>query len=281
MKLLAFGYGYSARVLAHKLIQKGWSVTGTTRSPDKKDGSGVTLVQWNDVESLAVDDFTHILVSVAPNERGDPTLNIFKQKIINSDKIKWIGYLSTTGVYGNHDGAWVNEQTPVTPTTERGRWRVEAEAQWLNLYQKHKMPVHVFRLAGIYGAERGPFEKIRSNAARCIIKENQVFSRIHVEDIASTLEASIQKPNPGQIYNVCDDAPAPPEDVLTYAAQLLGYPAPPTVLFEDADLSPMARSFYSDSKKVSNHLIKTELSVHLAYPDYQSGLNAILEGKSA
>ncbi|MBE9477085.1 MAG: SDR family NAD(P)-dependent oxidoreductase, partial [Proteobacteria bacterium] len=180
-------------------------------------------------------------------------------------------YLSTTGVYGDHQGGWVDETTPLNPATRRGQLRVKAERAW----QDMDLPLHIFRLAGIYGPERGPFAKLRRGTARRIIKANQVFSRIHVDDIAQTLAASIARPNAGAIYNVCDDLAAPPEDVIAYAAKLLGVAVPHGEDFDTADMTPMARSFYSESKMVSNALIKSELGVVLKYPDYKAGLAAL------
>lgn len=226
--------------------------------------------------SLSLNAYSHVLVSASPDADGDPVLRTLTQAFIQAGHLEWIGYLSTTGVYGDHNGKWVDEKTPVSPTTQRGKWRVDAENSWLDLSFTYNLPVHIFRLAGIYGPERGPFEKIINNTSQCIIKENQVFSRIHVEDIATVLQASFDSIQPGRIYNVCDDVPAPPQDVLQYAAMLLGYPPLPEVPFEEAIMSPMARSFYNDSKKVSNERIKTELGVHLTYPDYQTGLKSLL-----
>ncbi len=185
---------------------------------------------------------------------------------------EWVGYLSTTGVYGDHEGEWVDETAPLTPATKRGRARVAAEAGW----QALGLPLHIFRLAGIYGPGRGPFAKVRNGTARRIIKDGQVFSRIHVDDIAQVLLASIRQPNPGAVYNVCDDDPAPPQDVIAHAATLLGLPLPPAIKFEDADLTPMARSFYAESKKVQNDRIKSELGVRLLYPSYRDGLPALM-----
>ncbi|WP_260349055.1 SDR family oxidoreductase, partial [Alloyangia mangrovi] len=187
--------------------------------------------------------------------------------------LDWVGYLSTTGVYGDHGGDWVDEDTPLTPTTARGKARAEAEAAWQAI---DGLPLHIFRLAGIYGPGRGPFEKVRQGTARRIVKPGQVFSRIHVEDIAQVLEASIRHPRPGAIYNLCDDDPAPPEEVLQHAAELLDLPPPPEVAFDAAEMSPMARSFYAENKRVRNDRIKDELGVTLLYPDYRAGLAALL-----
>ena len=212
-------------------------------------------------------------MSVAPGAE-DPVLAAMGGDLgAHCPNLKWVCYLSTVGVYGNHDGAWVDEQTALTPATKRGQLRVTAEAQW----QALDLPLHIFRLAGIYGPGRGPFAKVRNGTARRIIKPNQVFSRIHVEDIAQVLAASIARPNPGAIYNLCDDDPAPPEDVIAHAADLLGLPLPPAVDYETAEMTPMARSFYAESKKVRNDRIKTELGVRLRYPSYKAGLRALLE----
>ena len=200
-----------------------------------------------------------------------------RDQIASAKHLEWVGYLSTTGVYGDHDGGWVDETSALTPATKRGRARVDAEAEWQTL----GLPLHIFRLAGIYGPGRGPFAKVRNGTARRIIKKGQVFSRCHVDDIAQVLEASIEKPNPGAIYNICDDDPAPPQDVLAYAAELLGLPLPPAVDFETAEMTPMARSFYAESKRVRNDRIKDELGVRLLHPTYRDGLQALLSEEDA
>lgn len=277
--LLSFGHGYSARALASLLVPQGWTIFGTTRNPDRAkelDAEGITSVLWPDGDlTEALETATHLLVSAGPDTEGDPVLNRYRDEITQlAPRLDWAGYLSTTGVYGDHQGGWVDEATPLTPATRRGQMRVAAEADWQTV---PGLPLHIFRLAGIYGPGRGPFEKVRNCTARRIVKSNQVFSRIHIEDIAQVLEASIRQPNPGAIYNLCDDDPAPPQDVIAYAAALLGAPMPPEVAFEAADLTPMARSFYAESKRVSNTRIKAELSVELIYPDYRSGLRALLK----
>ena len=276
--LLSIGHGYSAKALARRLLAKGWRIIGTTRSAEKAqalEGSGVEAIIWPG-NGLPFDEVSHVLTSVSPNEDGDPVLEAHAAEIAAAKHLKWVGYLSTTGVYGDHQGDWVDEETPLEPSTERGIARVRAEVAWASL----GVPLHIFRLAGIYGPGRGPFSKVRSGKARRIIKEGQVFSRTHVEDIAQILEASIDRPNPGRAYNVCDDDPAPPQDVIAYAAELLGLPAPDAVPFEDAELSPMARSFYAESKRVRNDRIKDELGVQLIYPDYRAGLRALLEDEA-
>ena len=279
--LLSIGHGYTARALARRLLPLGWQITGTTRSDLKADvmrQAGLRPLIWQ-VDDLgeALATTTHLLSSVAPEDGHDPVLAAERGTIAAAaPHLKWVGYLSTTGVYGDHGGGWVDETTPLTPTTRRGRDRVAAEADWQALAEETGLPLHIFRLAGIYGPGRGPFAKVRSGTARRIIKPGQVFSRIHVDDIAAVLEASMERPNPGAIYNVCDDLPAPPEDVIAEAARLLGEPIPPAVPFEEADLSPMARSFYAESKRVRNDRMKSELGVALTYPDYRSGLEALL-----
>jgi nucleoside-diphosphate-sugar epimerase len=215
-------------------------------------------------------------VSVPPDADGDPVLAIHGDDIVGIEGLRWLGYLSTTGVYGDRGGGWVDESAELSPSGERGRRRVAAEAGWLALWHRHGMPVHIFRLAGIYGPGRSPFEALRAGTAKRIDKPGQVFSRIHVEDLACVLAASISRPRPGGVYNVCDDDPAAPEAVVAHAAALLGVPAPPLVPFEAAGLSPMARSFYDDNKRVSNRLIKSELGVTLRHPDFRAGLAAIL-----
>ena len=277
--LLVLGYGYSAAALAARLLPQGWQVIGTTRDATKLDeirAQGVEPLLWPCALYEACQRASHILASAAPNEQGDPFLQAAGAAIAASAAV-WVGYLSTTAVYGDHNGAWVDEDTPTTPQSQRAVLRVLAETQWLAC----DLPVHVFRLAGIYGPGRGPFKKVRDGSARRIIKPGQVFSRIHVDDIALTLDASMARPHRGRIYNVCDNDPAPPEDVIGHAAQLLGLPMPPEVAYDAADMSPMARSFYGESKKVSNQRIRQELGLDLAYPSYREGLAALLADERA
>jgi len=279
--LLSFGHGYSAQALSALLLPEDWQIIGTTRSKDKAkalQSNGVTPVLWPGQDiSTYLAKVTHLLISTGPTEAGDPVLAVLRDQIsARAPSFKWVGYLSTTGVYGDHQGAWVDENTPLTPSTRRGELRVTAEEAWQTLASETGLPLHIFRLAGIYGPGRGPFAKVRAGSARRIIKPGQVFSRIHVTDIAQVLAASIARPNPGAIYNVCDDDPAPPETVIARAAELLGLPLPPAADYATAQMTPMARSFYAESKRVRNDRIKTELGVKLKFPTYNEGLAALL-----
>ena len=272
--LLSLGHGYTASALSARLLAQGWQVIGTTRDPSR-----TAALRQTGVEPLllpadlapALARASHILASAAPEDGGDPFLGLAGHAI-RAARPAWVAYLSTTAVYGDHHGAWVDEDTPVNPQSARAVQRVLAERQWLAT----GLPVQIFRLAGIYGPGRGPFQKVRDGSARRILKAGQVFSRIHVDDIAAVLLASIAHPDPGRIYNTCDNDPAPPEDVLSHAARLLHLPDPPGIPFDRAEMTPMARSFYTENKRVRNDRIKTELGVRLAYPTYREGLAALL-----
>jgi nucleoside-diphosphate-sugar epimerase len=278
--LLCFGLGYSARMLAAPLADAGWQVSGTRRGAEASGCPCLRFDRDHPLPAAAFAGVTHILVSVPPDAAGDPVLDRHRDDIAALPELRWLGYLSTTGVYGDRDGGWVDEGSELRPSGERGRRRVEAEAGWLDLRRRHGVPVHIFRLAAIYGPGRSPFEALRAGTAKRIDKPGQVFSRIHVEDLASVLLASIARPRPGAVYNVCDDEPAAPGDVIAHAAALLGLPAPALLPFDKAELSPLAKSFYDDNKRVSNALIKEELGVRLRYPDYRAGLAAILAAEN-
>ncbi|NBZ86555.1 SDR family oxidoreductase [Stagnihabitans tardus] len=268
--LLSIGHGYSAQALARRL--KGWRIIGTTRTPEgvaELAALGVEARLWPG-QPLPLQEATHLLTSVPPGA-SDPVLAAHGDQIAKAG-LEWVGYLSTTAVYGHHDGAWVDETTPPDPSTPRGAARWRAEQAWAAL----GLPLHIFRLAGIYGPGRGPFEKVRDGSARRIIKPGQVFSRIHVDDIANVLEAALLRPAPG-VYNVCDDDPASPETILGAAAEMLGLPPPPMVPYDQAEMTEMARSFYAENKRVRNDKIKQVLGVKLLYPSYREGLEAILK----
>ena len=282
MRLLTFGHGYSAQALSRLLLPRGAEVTGTTRNPDRAAAvaaSGAAPLIWPGEDPVpALERATHLLISTAPDgDCGDPVLHALRDAIARAaPRLAWAGYLSTTGVYGDQGGGWVDEATPLAPLTRRGRLRVEAETAWQSLAAETGLPLHTFRLAGIYGPGRGPFAKVRAGTARRIVKPGQVFSRIHVDDIAQVLAASIDRPDPGAIYTVCDDEPAPPQDVIAHAADLLGRPRPPLIDFDTAELTPMARSFYAESKRVSNDRIKRDLGIRLIHPTYRDGLADLL-----
>ena len=280
--LLCFGLGFSARVLAARLAAKGWRITATSRSSDGADqirASGYRAFVFDGSVPLPAgtcEGVTHVVISAPPGAAGDPVLRQHADEFASrARQFQWVAYLSTTGVYGDHAGALVTEETPLTPNTERGHKRLLAETQWLALWRDCGLPVHIFRLAGIYGPGRNQLLPLIDGTAKRVIKEGQIFSRIHVEDIANVLEASIARPDPGRAYNVCDDEASPPQDVVEYGARLLGLPVPPAIAFAEAELSPMARSFYADSKRVSNARLKEELGVRLSDPSYREGLAAI------
>ena len=276
--LLCFGFGFSAQAFAARLDKREWKISATSRDPE-----GIAGINAQGFHGFLFDsklqiapDVTHLLNSAPPDENGDPILRLFQEQLQRlSKQLKWVGYLSTTGAYGDRGGDWVDEDSPLEPNTARGHRRLDAERSWLKLCSEHGLPVHVFRLAGIYGPGRNQLLTVLNGSAKRIIKPGQIFSRIHVDDIAGVLAASIAKPNPGRAYNVCDDEPCPPQEVVEYAANLLGLPIPPEIPFEQAELSPMAKSFYADSKKVSNKRMKNELGYQLLYPNYREGLSVL------
>ena len=276
--LLCFGCGYSATTLAARLTgEGGWRVIGTTRGAEgavRIEAAGAEARFWPESDlSAELEEATHLLVSVPPGEKGDSVLASEAKKIAaRGPKIRWAGYLSTTAVYGNHDGKWVDEFASTAPTTRRGMLRAQAEQDWTALSKSAGFPLRIFRLAGIYGPGRGPLAQLASGRKRIILKKNQVFNRIHVDDIANVLRASMDIATREPVYNVCDDLPAPPERVIEFAARLIGAEIPEAVPFERAELSPMARSFYSESKRVSNELMKRDLIKELQYPDFFAGL---------
>ena len=279
--LFCFGLGYTAAVLADRLAARGWQIGGTTRRPEKAAelaARGWRILPFERDRPLpagALTGVTHVLTSIAPDPAGDPVLDRHKADLAALRGLAWAGYLGTTAVYGDRQGGWVDEDTPIEPTLARADRRARAEAAW----RASGLPVHIFRLAGIYGPGRNAFVNLKEGTARRIVKAGQVFSRIHVEDIATVLEASIARPRPGAVYNVCDDLPAPPQEVVTFAAELLGMAPPPLQDYATAELSPMARTFYQDNRRVRNGRIRHELGVRLAFPSYREGLTALLAGE--
>lgn len=296
--LLCLGLGYTARSLAGRLTGGGWRITGSARQPAgvaaieargwrgvRLDGAGPADGQSSAL-ATALAGVTHLLLSAPPGPDGDPILRSYAAVLAGAQSLSWIGYLSTVGVYGDHAGAWVDETTAPNPGSDRGRWRLAAEQAWLTFGGRCGVSTEIFRLPGIYGPGRSVLDKLRAGTARRIVKPGQVFNRIHVDDIATALIAAMRRaapataPSAGAIYNLVDDEPSPPEDVVVYAAGLLGLPVPPAVEFERAQLSPMARSFYGEAKRVSNARMKSGLGVGLAYPTYREGLAAIAAAQS-
>lgn len=276
--LLCIGLGYTARFFAARIASEGWRIIGTAQSEDgaaRIASLGYEAIIFNgtapsEALRIALASATHVLISAPPDAAGDPLLRHHADDLPTA--LSWIGYLSTVGVYGDHGGAWVDETTVPKPVSNRSRWRLTAEETWLDLAKRSGIRVEIFRLAGIYGPGRGPLESVRNGTARAIVKPGQVFNRIHVEDIANVLAATIARGPALSLYNVSDDEPAPPQDVLAYAAALLELPPPPAVDYATADLTPMARSFYSECKRVSNARLKRALGVTLAYPTFRDGL---------
>ncbi|MET0569466.1 MAG: SDR family oxidoreductase [Hyphomicrobiaceae bacterium] len=281
--LLCFGLGYSAGYLAERLRAEGWTISGTVRTPEaaaRALAKGYVPVDIADSFARLLDVLpavTHLLVSAPPDRDGDPLLLRHAAPIVSAPNLTWIGYLSTVGVYGDRNGAWVDETTAPAPQTDRSRRRLEAEDAWLALGRSRAIRVEIFRLPGIYGPGRSAIDNLRAGTVRRIVKPGHVFNRIHVVDIANVLAAAITSGTHNDIYNVVDDEPASSEDVLLYAAALLGV-APPSPIPIASIESPMTRSFYSECRRVSNKRIKNDLGVTLVYPTFREGLQAIASG---
>lgn len=264
--VFCFGYGYVARFVGD---------FGTSRS---SQGQGQFLYNGGSFSKeilSALKKVHYVLITIPPDENEDSLIPFVKEALSSFTHLKWIGYLSSTSVYGDHQGNWVNEDAETRPTTPQGRARLKAEHQWLTLGDEAGLPVHIFRLAGIYGPGRNVLEDLKVGKVQRIVKEGIVFSRIHVEDIAQALKASMKSPHPGRIYNVADNCPAPSHEVVAYGASLLGIDPPPLISFEKASLSPMGRSFYQESKRVKNDRLLKELIPSLLYPSYKEGLREL------
>ncbi|MBD3847620.1 SDR family oxidoreductase [Bosea sp. SSUT16] len=283
MKLLILGLGYSAGFFARAALARGWDVTGTSRSAERaaelsREGVRTLVFGGFAVSSplaKAVAEAEAVLVSVQPGEDGDPVLQRLRTELATAPALRWIGYLSTIGVYGDQGGAWIDESQPVSPGNARNRLRVAIEEDWLALGRDSGKAVQIFRLSGIYGPGRNPIAKLREGKAMRLVKPDQVFNRIHVDDITGILMASLAQPRSGAIYNATDDEPAPPQDVVSFAAGLTGLEPPPEIPFAEAKLSPMAASFYGENKRVSNALVKRELGYAFRYPTYREALKAL------
>lgn len=289
-KLFCFGWGYSARHFYGALQRQDpkWQMSGTTTQPPKGTPTQADIHVFDGQTPLdnALDlltDVSHMLISIPPQKDiGDPVLHHHGAHIAQLKNLKWLGYLSTTGVYGDHDGGWVDEETAPSPTSSRGAQRLAAEQGWLKLWEEHQVPVHIFRLGSIYGPSiygpgRGQHAQLVKGTAKKILKSGQYFSRIHVEDIAQALTASLTHPDPGRIYNLVDNHPTHPEDVLDYVCDLMGRPHLPEITIDDTQVSPMMRSFYSENKRVRNGRMVKELGVTLKYPSYREGFRTLVK----
>jgi nucleoside-diphosphate-sugar epimerase len=283
MKLVVIGLGYSAGFFARAALARGWEVTGTVRTADKagalsRDGIPTLVFDGFAVSSRlarAIAESDAMLVSVQPDEDGDPVLACLSGEMERAPQLGWIGYLSTIGVYGDHGGEWIDETAQTRPTNERSRLRLATDEAWLAFGRRTGKAVQIFRLGGIYGPGRNGIVNLRQGTARRLVKPGQVFNRIHVDDIAGVLMASLERPRNGAIYNVVDDEPAPPQDVVAFAAAQIGAAPPPEIPFDPAKLSAMAASFYSENKRVSNALVKRELGYSFRYPTYREALTAL------
>jgi nucleoside-diphosphate-sugar epimerase len=285
MRLFCFGFGYTAEALVDQLAGRDATIAGTRTRSDVMAGAGIDIAAYRgdgrseNVASL-LRGATHVLVSIPPDLEGDATVRDFAADLAALPELVWVGYLSTIGVYGDTQGAWVDEDSPVRPASERSLKRLRAEQQWRAFGRAHAKRVEIFRLPGIYGPGRSMIEALRTGTARRIIKPDQVFNRIHVTDIARALDAAMTAATEGRskfdLYNVTDDEPCPPQDVVVFAANLLGIAPPPEIAFSDAKLSPMGASFYAESKRVRNGRMKSGLDLNLAFPTYREGLTSIL-----
>jgi len=285
-KILLLGYGYVARRLSRLLRSDGWTIEGTIRDPAKStalEKGGVAPVVWADgaLDGQAIDRADAILISTPPDEDGCPALAASRERILaRKGPPGWIGYLSTNGVYGDYGGRWIDETAALLATSARARRRIEAEEKWRALAGAAGAPLTIFRLPGVYGPGRSALDTVREGRAQRIFKKDQVFSRAHVDDIAGAIAASIKSPNAGELFNIADDEPAPPQDVIEFACKLLGVEPPPLTPIEDANLSDMAKSFYADNKRVSNKLMKERLIPALSCPTYREGLKAIFDSEN-
>lgn len=272
--LLIFGYGYTASNLAKSLNPNKWDICGTSRSKVKEKYCDLINYEKFAIEKV-LKTSSHILISIPPNDLGDIVFQDFKYLIKEHANIKWIGYLSSTAVYGNHNGAWVNENTNTNPSSQRGMSRRLAESQWLQFGKENNVSVNIFRLSGIYGPNRNTLLQVKNGKAFSVYKEDQVFSRIHISDIAKTIESAMEKKLKNEIFNLADDYPCSSIEVNSYAANLLALPEPEIINYKEANLSEMAKEFYRDNKRISNQKIKDILNVKLKFPTYREGLKQL------
>jgi nucleoside-diphosphate-sugar epimerase len=288
MQALFFGLGFSSQASARVMRQRDPTakIAGTVRSAEKAnllaDRELEALLFDGQVKAPAVAEAltmaTHVIQSIAPDDEGDPVLRLFRDDLLMAPQLEWLCYYSTVGVYGDFGGDWIDETAPLVPRNMRSDRRVLAEQEWRDFAAERGVPLTILRLAGIYGPGRSSFDKLRSGTARRVIKEGQVFNRIHVEDIARVTALAAEARLDGT-FNLADDEPAPPQDVIAHAAEMIGVPVPPDLPYETAEMTPMQKSFYRDNKRVSNRAIKTALGIELLYPDYRAGLAQILESE--
>lgn len=281
MRLLIFGLGYVGQAFARRLGGKGWSVSATYRTEPGSafETLGVEPVSLADAGRASA-GADAVLVTAAPDDDGCPGLAALGDGLARGDA-RWIGYLSSTGAYGDWEGRWVFEDCPLKAQSIEGARRASAEHGWQDFCTRTGRPVMVFRLPGIYGPGRSPLDRLRHGQSHSVVRPGQVFSRVHVDDLTRGLEASLARPRPGAAYNLCDDEPAPAHAVTAYAAGLLGMPAPPLEAYDEATVRPKARRFYSENKRVSNALAKGELGWRPLYPTYREGLAAIVAAEAA
>ncbi len=286
-KLFCFGLGYTARYLIDHLKDQNtpWQFSGTYRSLRNPPAPAISEYIFNgahpmDHAAAILSDVSHMLISIPPQENiGDPVLQYHAAEISRLKNLKWLGLLSTTGIYGDQKGGWVDDNSLPAPTSVKGQQRLEAEQDWLKMLHDHQIPVHIFRLGSIYGPGKGPLANLRAGRVRKIIKPGQFFSRIHVADIAQALSASITSPNPGMTYNLVDDMPASSSEVIDYICDLLNRPPLPPLDYAEAEMSPMMKIFYSENKRVRNDRLKQELGITLRYPTYKEGFSALIKGQ--
>lgn len=279
-RLFIFGLGYSGLEIARLAKSQGWTVAGTVTGAEKAARLGAGGIEAHvfdgsaPLPAAAFGDSSHVLCTVAPGRAGDPALRLCRPLL---KQARWLGYLSTTGVYGDHGGGWVDENTPPKPGQSRSIERLAAEHGWQALALEAGNSLTMFRLPGIYGPGRSTLDQVKAGTARRIDKPGQFFSRAHVADIAATVLKAMAAPHAGGIYNVADDLPVSTGEVVAFACELLGLPVPPSIPWAEAApaMSDMARSFYSESRRVRNERIKRDLGVVLRYPTYREGLRAI------
>lgn len=278
--LLVVGYGYSARRVGRRMLERGWSITGTTRQEEgarRLEREGVTPLRFDGSRpsaafARALGSASHLLISAPPGKEGDPVLTHHRDDVLDAEELQWIGYLSSTGVYGDRQGGVVDEGDRPKPTSGRSRRRLDAERGWQQVADELDVPLQIFRLAGIYGPGRSVLDRLRAGGARRVTRPGLVFNRVHVDDVAGAVIAGIDHPHEAGVFNVCDDLPTPPADVVEHGARLLGVDPPPETSLAEADLSPAARSFYEENKRVDNRRLKSVLEYRLVHPTYRSGL---------